>query len=131
MEKDMANYMQYKMGYSERILMNKGVLPSKFHCQQDRCKRQIGSDASSSTRPVLIKKRKLELIEQLEQDTINSTDEAEVQEVAVVSQEPIDSRSAGIKYIKIFQCSITLQLLCFLFQKHNLSMIRRQRLYLL
>lgn len=33
MEKDMANYSQYKMGFSQRVIMQDGVLPSKFDCQ--------------------------------------------------------------------------------------------------
>ncbi|KAK9891180.1 hypothetical protein WA026_013496 [Henosepilachna vigintioctopunctata] len=39
MEKDMANYTQYRMGFSKAIIMVKGAMPSKFECQLDRKKR--------------------------------------------------------------------------------------------
>ncbi|XP_047542880.1 zinc finger protein 655-like isoform X1 [Vanessa atalanta] len=35
MEKDMANYYQYKMGFSLKIILKEKVLPSKFHCHSD------------------------------------------------------------------------------------------------
>ncbi|KAK9880722.1 hypothetical protein WA026_021849 [Henosepilachna vigintioctopunctata] len=39
MEKDMANYTQYQMGFSKAIIMVKGAMPSKFECQLDRKRR--------------------------------------------------------------------------------------------
>lgn len=58
MEKDMANYYKYKMGFSQKILMADGVVPSKFHCQQDPKKRM--SDASTS-QPAFFKRQRTEL----------------------------------------------------------------------
>lgn len=39
LEQDMANYRQYKMGFSQTILMVKGAIPSKFDWQVDHRKR--------------------------------------------------------------------------------------------
>ncbi|CAH2016478.1 unnamed protein product [Acanthoscelides obtectus] len=36
MEKDTINYMQYKMGFSKKILLTEDAVPTKFHCQEDR-----------------------------------------------------------------------------------------------
>lgn len=66
----MANYCQYKMGFSQRIIMVDGVMPSKFHCQQDRKKRV--SDASTS-RPAFLKRQKIQLIQECEDIQINPT----------------------------------------------------------
>lgn len=38
-EQGIANYMQYKMGFSQTILMVEAAMPSKFDWQKDRCKR--------------------------------------------------------------------------------------------
>ncbi|XP_045502862.1 uncharacterized protein LOC123699569 [Colias croceus] len=62
-EKDMANYCKYKMGFSQKILMVDGVLPSKFHCQPDRCKRICEPGTSRSA---FAKRQRINLIEQCE-----------------------------------------------------------------
>ncbi|XP_063543945.1 uncharacterized protein LOC134752246 isoform X2 [Cydia strobilella] len=36
MEKDTINYMKYKMGFSQKILLANEAVPTKFHCQKDR-----------------------------------------------------------------------------------------------
>ncbi|KAK9873607.1 hypothetical protein WA026_023165 [Henosepilachna vigintioctopunctata] len=63
MEKDMANYYQYKMGLSQKIILKDKVLPSKFHCQPDRIKRMC--DAGTS-RSAFVKRQRMELVEQCE-----------------------------------------------------------------
>ncbi|XP_045492803.1 uncharacterized protein LOC123692157 isoform X2 [Colias croceus] len=62
-EKDMANYCQYKMGFSQKIKMIDRVLPSKFHCQPDRCKRIC---EPSTSRSAFAKRQRINLIEQCE-----------------------------------------------------------------
>lgn len=76
MEKDMANYCQYKMGFSQRIIMVDGVLPSKFHCQQDRRKRMCNA---STSRPAFVKRQKTQLIQECEDIQPTAT----VQEVVI------------------------------------------------
>lgn len=56
----MDNYYQYTMGLSNRILIKRGVLPSKFSCQEDRSKR-----LSDTSRPVLVKWQRTQLIQEL------------------------------------------------------------------
>ena len=58
----MANYRQYKMGFSQKIFMVDGVVPSKFsirHCQQDPKKRMC--DASTS-QPEFAKRQRTALL---------------------------------------------------------------------
>lgn len=57
----MANYYQYKMGFSQNIILKDKVLPSKFHCQPDRIKRMC--DAGTS-RSAFVKRQRMELIKQ-------------------------------------------------------------------
>ncbi|KAL3276184.1 hypothetical protein HHI36_020903 [Cryptolaemus montrouzieri] len=44
MENDTINYMKYKMGFSQKILLADEALPTKFHCQDDRLKRLSDSE---------------------------------------------------------------------------------------
>ncbi|GBP65788.1 hypothetical protein EVAR_30846_1 [Eumeta japonica] len=46
MEKDTINYMKYKMGYSQKILLADDAVPSKFHYQKDRNRRLANSECS-------------------------------------------------------------------------------------
>ncbi|XP_049795312.1 zinc finger and SCAN domain-containing protein 31-like isoform X1 [Schistocerca nitens] len=48
LERDIENFYQYRLGFSKKLLLVKGVLPSKLHCQQNRSKRF--SDCSTSRR---------------------------------------------------------------------------------
>ncbi|XP_049841376.1 zinc finger protein with KRAB and SCAN domains 8-like isoform X3 [Schistocerca gregaria] len=48
LEKDIENFYQYRLGFSKKLLLVKGVLPSKFPFQQNRSKRF--SDCSTSRR---------------------------------------------------------------------------------
>ncbi|KAI5646810.1 THAP domain-containing protein [Phthorimaea operculella] len=59
MENDMANYYQYKMGFSKKILLKDKVLPSRFHCQPDR--KRFHNDTSRSA---FVKRQRMELINQ-------------------------------------------------------------------
>ncbi|KAI5637172.1 THAP domain-containing protein [Phthorimaea operculella] len=59
MENDMANYYQYKMGFSKKILLKDKVLPSRFHCQPDR--KRFHNDTSRSA---FVKQQRMELINQ-------------------------------------------------------------------
>lgn len=63
MEKDIANYCQYKMGFSQKLIVAEGAMPSKFYCQPDRRKRM--SDESSTFRPAFIKRQKTEMLQEL------------------------------------------------------------------
>ncbi|KAL1487867.1 hypothetical protein ABEB36_015517 [Hypothenemus hampei] len=47
--KDMANYSQYKMGFSQRILVKDDVVPSKFDCQISRLKRTNDKNLSPTS----------------------------------------------------------------------------------
>ncbi|GBP32018.1 hypothetical protein EVAR_21051_1 [Eumeta japonica] len=46
MEKDTTNYMKYKMGYSQKILLADDAVLSKFHCQEDRKRRLSNPECS-------------------------------------------------------------------------------------
>ncbi|CAH1957906.1 unnamed protein product [Acanthoscelides obtectus] len=59
MEKDTINYMQYKMGFSQKILLTEDAVPTKFHCQEDR-KRPL-SDAGLS-RGAYVKRKRMDLV---------------------------------------------------------------------
>ncbi|CAH1974842.1 unnamed protein product [Acanthoscelides obtectus] len=59
MEKDTINYMQYKMGFSKKILLTEDAVPTKFHCQEDR-KRPL-SDAGLS-RGAYVKRKRMDLV---------------------------------------------------------------------
>ncbi|KAK9870987.1 hypothetical protein WA026_009947 [Henosepilachna vigintioctopunctata] len=63
MENDMANYYQYKMGFSQKIILKDKVLPSKFHCQPDRIKRMCDAGTSRSS---FVKRQRMELVKQCE-----------------------------------------------------------------
>lgn len=63
MENDMANYYQYKMGFSQKIILKDKVLPSKFHCQPDRIKRTYDAIAGTS-RSAFVKRQRMDLVEQ-------------------------------------------------------------------
>ncbi|KAF9419667.1 hypothetical protein HW555_003945 [Spodoptera exigua] len=39
MEQDTTNYLKYKMGFSQKILLRDEAVPTKFHCQEDRKRR--------------------------------------------------------------------------------------------
>lgn len=65
MEKDMTNYLQYKMGFSKRKLLVNDTLPSRFDCQQDRQKRL---NDSSTSRAAFVKRQKIDLIQECEQE---------------------------------------------------------------
>lgn len=58
MENDMANYHQYRMGFSQKILLKDNALPSKFHCQPDRISRMCDPGTSRSA---FVKRRRIEL----------------------------------------------------------------------
>lgn len=49
LERDMSNYRQYKMGFSQLILLIKGTMPSKFDCQVDPTKRLLDTTMSQKT----------------------------------------------------------------------------------
>lgn len=59
MERDTKNYMKYKMGFSQKILLADETVPTKFHCQEDRKRRM--PDVTSS-RKVLLKRQRTELV---------------------------------------------------------------------
>ncbi|CAF4942939.1 unnamed protein product [Pieris macdunnoughi] len=63
LQQDMANYCEYKMGFSQRIIMVDKVLPSKFSCQSD-CNKRI-SDAGPS-RKAFVKRQRKRLIQECE-----------------------------------------------------------------
>lgn len=71
MEKDTLNYMKYKMGYSQNILLADTAMPSKFHCQED-CKRRRSNVKSS--REVFLKRQRIDLVTEClqNQDTIKT-----------------------------------------------------------
>lgn len=55
MEKDIENYYRYKTGFSRRLILVPGVLPSRFHCQEGS--RQPSSD--NAVRADFRKRRKI------------------------------------------------------------------------
>lgn len=71
MEKDMANYIQYKMGFSQNILMVEGAMPSKFHCQLGHKKRQSGTTKSRSA---YMKCLKTDIVQEHKVETQAATD---------------------------------------------------------
>ncbi|KAL1448390.1 hypothetical protein WDU94_010905 [Cyamophila willieti] len=56
-ENDIENYMPVKMGFHKKIILKPGVLPRYFNCQVNRVPAH-----KPAPRPVLEKKRKLELV---------------------------------------------------------------------
>ncbi|KAK9736907.1 DDE superfamily endonuclease [Popillia japonica] len=66
MEKDIANYMKFKMGFSKKLLLAEGTLPSKFSCQEDRKKRLC--DVGTS-RAAFVKRQKKDLLEECQKET--------------------------------------------------------------
>lgn len=65
MNKDVKNYMQYKMGFSKKIFMVDGATPTKFDCQQDRKRRLCDADSS---RDKLNKRQRMEIIKEFEEE---------------------------------------------------------------
>ncbi|CAH2100747.1 unnamed protein product [Euphydryas editha] len=59
MEKDTKNYMKYKIGFSQKILLADEAVPTKFYCRKDR-KRRLSDDASS--RKLYLKRQRTELV---------------------------------------------------------------------
>lgn len=51
--------MQYKMGFSQNILLTNEAVPSKFHCQTDR-NRFLSNDRSP--RDVALKRKRIGLV---------------------------------------------------------------------
>ncbi|XP_045447125.1 uncharacterized protein LOC123655357 [Melitaea cinxia] len=68
MENDMVNYYQYKMGFSQKIILKDKVLPSKFNCQPDHIKRM--HDTKQQTMEQRIQQSK----QTIQQSTINNDD---------------------------------------------------------
>ncbi|XP_026743975.1 uncharacterized protein LOC113505464 isoform X2 [Trichoplusia ni] len=66
LEKDIRNYMKYKMGFSSKILLSEKTLPSKFHCQEDY-KRLGESDRQSAVVVQRKRKREKELVRHVEE----------------------------------------------------------------
>lgn len=68
----MDNYVRYRlMGSVKKIIMKKGCLPSRFVCQPDRRKRT----APSSQRPVVIKRQRMEMIDEMMRDENSKKEE--------------------------------------------------------
>lgn len=63
MEKDTINYMQYKMGFSQKLFLTDDAVPKKFHCQENRKSRLCDPEHS---REVFAKRRRKELLEECE-----------------------------------------------------------------
>lgn len=63
MEKDTINYMQFKMGFSKKILLADEAVPKKFHCQEDRKSRM---DDPEHSREVFTKRKRMHLLEECE-----------------------------------------------------------------
>ncbi|CAK1585694.1 unnamed protein product [Parnassius mnemosyne] len=59
MEKDTINYLKYKMGFSQKILLADEAVPTKFHCQEDRRSRL--PDAGPS-REVFFKRQRIDIV---------------------------------------------------------------------
>ena len=95
MEKDIKNYMKYKMGFSQRILVADGAVPTKFHCQEDR-KRRL-SDAGFS-REVFLKRQRTDLItECLQSQNATETHAESLQKDDDMTQKVIEP--VGMLYI--------------------------------
>lgn len=84
MEKDIANYLQYKMGFSQKLFLVDGIVPSKFHCQQDRRKRMCDT---STSRRAFVKRQRTQLVQKCKE--IQST--ATMQDVII--ETPITTES--------------------------------------
>lgn len=59
MEKDTINYMKYKMGFSQKVLLSDEAVPTKFHCQEDR-KRRLSDPGPS--REVFLKRQRIDVV---------------------------------------------------------------------
>lgn len=51
--------MKYKMGFSQKILLTDGAMPSKFDCQEDR---KRGSSEAGSSREVFLKRQRIDVV---------------------------------------------------------------------
>lgn len=75
MEKDTINYMKYKMGFSQKILLADEAVPTKFNCQEDR-KRRL-SDAGPS-REVFLKRKRIDIVTECLQSQHVTENQAEI-----------------------------------------------------
>lgn len=66
MEKDTINYMQFKMGFSKKILLADETVSKKFQCQEDRSSRLCDPEYS---RQVFAKRRRIDLLEGCEAES--------------------------------------------------------------
>jgi hypothetical protein len=70
MEKDIANYTKYKMGFSQKIILTDEAVPLKFHCQEDRKKRLCGAGTS---RALFVKRQRRDIIKECEEQYTRET----------------------------------------------------------
>lgn len=57
--------MQYKMGFSKKIFMVDGAVPTKFDCHKDQKRRLCDADSSSDQ---LNKRQRMEIIKEFEEE---------------------------------------------------------------
>ncbi|KAH9628608.1 hypothetical protein HF086_010342 [Spodoptera exigua] len=88
MEQDTTNYLKYKMGFSQKILLRDEAVPTKFHCQEDR-KRRLSPEAGPSREAFLKRQRRSLVTECLESQSTTETEVESIQQLDNIIQDAI------------------------------------------
>ncbi|KAH9642797.1 hypothetical protein HF086_012291 [Spodoptera exigua] len=88
MEQDTTNYLKYKMGFSQKILLRDEAVPTKFHCQEDR-KRRLSPEAGPSREAFLKRQRRSLVTECLESQSTTETEVESIQQLDNIIQDAV------------------------------------------
>ncbi|KAH9635132.1 hypothetical protein HF086_000853 [Spodoptera exigua] len=88
MEQDTNNYLKYKMGFSQKILLRDEAVPTKFHCQEDR-KRRLSPEAGPSREAFLKRQRRSLVTECLESQSTTETEVESIQQLDNIIQDAV------------------------------------------
>lgn len=116
MEKDTINYMKYKMGLAQKILLADNAVPSKFNCQEDRKRRLCDADLS---REVFAKRQRMDVVKQCEEEShLHSQNSTEtLQRDDNMMQKIIQLEAEGVNYSLLHLLHIYLSICLFYIYK--------------